>query len=166
MTITYIFLFVLLLMFFLSRFLGKANILVLPYFFICIGLITYMNEFKDFFLPVLLGSIFFFFLGVVVKRYNIDIFLELLFQILIISSIVFLGMKIYFIRKLTGGFYYFTEIKAILFTFLWIFINMNVMKFIKKTGELFLGIGVCIVMALYMLIINQKMPVEIMLFAQ
>jgi|GEM_PF-299420 len=166
MTVTYIFLFVLVLMFFLSRFLGKANILVLPYFFVCIGLITYMNEFKDFFLPVLLGSIFFYFLGVVVKRYRIDTFLELLFQVLIISSIVFLGMKIYFIRNLSGGFYYFTEIKAILFTFFWIFINMNVMKFIRKTGELFLGIGLCIVMALYMLIINQKMPVEVMLFAQ
>ena len=166
MIITYIFIFALLIMFFLSRFLGRANLLVLPYFFICIGLITYMYEFKDFLLPILLGSIFFYFLGVVVKRYHIDTFLEMLFQVLIISSIVFLGMKIYFIRKFTGGFYYFTEIKAILFTFFWIFINMNVMKFIKKTGELFLGIGVCIVMALYMLIINQNMPVEVMLFAQ
>ncbi|MCK9223558.1 MAG: WecB/TagA/CpsF family glycosyltransferase [Candidatus Muirbacterium halophilum] len=145
-------------LFLLSRFLGRLNILIIPYVFISILVITHYAGYIDFFTPVLFGSIFFFFLGVTVKRYKIDLFLELIFQGLIIAAVIFLELKFTFLRNPGSGIFFLSETRTIFYTFLWIFININIMKIISRWNEIFSGIGISITLSLIMLIIKQKIP--------
>ncbi|MGM0606841.1 MAG: WecB/TagA/CpsF family glycosyltransferase [Candidatus Muiribacteriota bacterium] len=151
--------------FFISRFLGKVHILLLPFFFASTSIIYLYYSYQDFFIPVLLGAIFFYFLGILVDRYKLEFFIEFLFQILIIASVVFLGLKIYFIRSFGEGFYYFGELSAIFFTFFWFFININALRIISKKGDFFCGIGLCITLTLTALTSAQSGAVEILLLA-
>jgi N-acetylglucosaminyldiphosphoundecaprenol N-acetyl-beta-D-mannosaminyltransferase len=120
--------------------------------------ISYYSIYAEFFTPVLFGSIFFFFLGITVKRYKIDLFLELIFQGLIIAAVIFLGLKFTFLRNPSSGIFYLSETRTIFYTFLWIFININIMKIISRWNEIFSGIGISITLSLIMLIIKQNIP--------
>ncbi|MFA5479245.1 MAG: WecB/TagA/CpsF family glycosyltransferase, partial [Candidatus Muiribacteriota bacterium] len=111
------------------------------------------------------GAIFFYFLGILSDRYKLDFFIEFLFQSLIIAAVVFLGLKIFFIRNFHGGFYYFSEIKSLFFSFFWFFVNINALKIIAKKGEFFLSIGLCINLTLMIMIFVQNMGIELFMMS-
>ncbi|MFA5479917.1 MAG: hypothetical protein WC337_07810, partial [Candidatus Muiribacteriota bacterium] len=147
-------------MFLLSRFLKKVDLLILPFFFGSLVIIFHFFEYREQFLSILIGAIFFYFLGILSDRYKLDFFIEFLFQSLIIAAVVFLGLKIFFIRNFHGGFYYFSEIKSLFFSFFWFFVNINALKIIAKKGEFFLSIGLCINLTLMIMIFVQNMGIE------
>ncbi|MFW5782139.1 MAG: WecB/TagA/CpsF family glycosyltransferase [Candidatus Muiribacteriaceae bacterium] len=146
-----------LIMFLLSIFLRRVNILMPAFLIIAVMFIEYFSEIQSggMTVPIIIGTVFFYFLGVIKTRSSIDISLEMIFQMIITAAVIFLGLKIYFIRNFSGGFYYFSETRAVLFTFFWIFLNINALRITSGIPELFLGVGLSLVVSSSAIIISQ-----------